>query len=278
MSTATALVVVLAAGALTVVVTMGVTALVARRLDRVAVVDIAWGAGFAVVALVTAGMAQVLGHGTAWRRWLVAAMVVTWGLRLAWHLRRRAGGEHRGAEDPRYTAMLGGSLSEVGLPTVVRRVFAVQGAALWFVAIPVMTGALLTASWWPAVVAGVLVWAVGLVFEVVGDAQLAAHKRLPRDERPQVLDTGLWRYTRHPNYFGDALVWWGVWLAAGVGSSWVAALATVACPALMTLVLVRVTGARLLERTMMTRPGYPEYAARTSMFIPLPPRGGRPTG
>jgi len=265
-------VIVLAAGALTVAFAMGAAALRARQLDRVAVVDVAWGTGFVLVALVAAGLGQALGEGTTWRRWLVVAMVAAWGLRLAWHIRRRAIGEHAGAEDPRYAAMLGGSLSEVGFGTVVRRVFLVQGVAQWFVAAPVMVGAVLTASWWPAVIAGGLVWTVGWLFEVVGDRQLAAYKAQPRERRPQVLDTGLWRYTRHPNYFGDAAVWWGIWLVAGLGSGWVAALATVACPAAMTVFLVQVTGARLLEQTMMERPGYPEYAARTSMFFPLPPK------
>jgi steroid 5-alpha reductase family enzyme len=90
------------------------------------------------------------------------------------------------------------------------------------------------------------------------------------------MDRGLWRYTRHPNYFGDACVWWGLWLVAGLGSGWVAGLATVLAPVAMTYFLVFATGARLLERTMMRRDGYPEYAARTSMFLPLPPR--RPRG
>ncbi|WP_278259967.1 DUF1295 domain-containing protein [Nocardioides convexus] len=87
-----------------------------------------------------------------------------------------------------------------------------------------------------------------------------------------MLDTGLWRYTRHPNYFGDACVWWGIWLAGGLASGWAAGLATVLAPVVMTYFLVFATGARLLEQTMMQRPGYPEYAARTSGFLPLPPR------
>ena len=90
-----------------------------------------------------------------------------------------------------------------------------------------------------------------------------------------MLDIGLWRYTRHPNYFGDSCVWWGIWLAGGLASGWVAGLATVIAPIVMTFFLVEATGAKLLEQTMMQRPGYPEYAARTSKFVPLPPRGRR---
>ena len=111
------------------------------------------------------------------------------------------------------------------------------------------------------------VWLVGVVFESVGDAQLAAYKRDP--DRGPVMDRGLWRYTRHPNYFGDACVWWGILLVTA--SAWPGVL-TVLSPVAMTYFLVFATGARLLEETMMKRPGYPEYAARTSMFVPLPPK------
>ena len=114
------------------------------------------------------------------------------------------------------------------------------------------------------------VWAVGVLFETVGDAQLAAYKRDP--DRGPVMDRGLWSWSRHPNYFGDACVWWGIWLAGGLASGWLPGLASVVAPVAMTVWLVWITGARLLERTMMKRPGYPEYAARTSMFVPLPPR------
>ena len=116
---------------------------------------------------------------------------------------------------------------------------------------------------------GVAVWAVGLAFEAVGDAQLAAYKKDP--DRGPVMDRGLWRYTRHPNYFGDSTVWWGIFLVCA--SAWPGVL-TILSPVAMTYFLVFATGARLLERTMMKRPGYPEYAARTSMFLPLPPKKG----
>src|SRR3954452_20806264 len=102
---------------------------------------------------------------------------------------------------------------------------------------------------------GVAVWAVGVWFEAVGDAQLAAYKRDP--DRGPVMDRGLWSWTRHPNYFGDACVWWGIWLAGGLASGWVAGLVSLAAPITMTVWLVWVTGAKLLERSMMKRPGYP---------------------
>jgi steroid 5-alpha reductase family enzyme len=262
----------LLAGLVAVTISMGFAAARARQLDKAAVVDVAWGAGFVLVAVASVVVGTGFDAGTGWRRWLVAGLVAVWGLRLARHIRVRAVGEHQGKEDPRYAEMLGGAPSQIGMRTVVRRVFLVQGFVQWFVAGPVMLGAVLTVEWWPVVAAGVLVWATGFFFEVVGDRQLAAYKARPRDARPLVMDQGLWRYTRHPNYFGDACIWWGIWLVAGLGSGWAAGLATIACPAAMTYFVYQVTGAKLLEKTMMQRPGYPEYAARTSIFVPLPPR------
>ena len=148
------------------------------------------------------------------------------------------------------------------------------------IALPIAVGSATEVRWWPFVVVGVVVWLVGLGFETVGDAQLAAYRRQPRDERPPVLDTGLWRWTRHPNYFGDACVWWGIWLVAGLSSGWVAGLATLVAPIAMTWFLIGVTGVRMTEEHMMERPAYRAYAERTSMFFPLPrrsPAAGRHT-
>ena len=248
----------------TAAVLMTGTALIARAVGRVAVVDVAWGLGFVAIAATTAIATD---EGGA-RRWVVLALVGAWGLRLAWHIRRRAVGH---GEDPRYETLLGGPLHEVGLPVAIRKVFLVQGVALWLISLPVQVGAALPVRWWALVVAGALLWALGLVFESVGDAQLAAYKANP--DRGPVMDRGLWAWTRHPNYFGDACVWWGIWLAGGLASGWWAGLLTLVAPLAMTYFLVFATGARLLESTMMRRAGYPEYAARTSMFFPLPPRG-----
>ena len=255
----------LAVGLLTAAVLMTATALVARSIGRVAVVDVAWGLGFVAIAVTTA----VVGAGDASRRWVLPVLVGLWGLRLAWHIRRRAVGA---GEDPRYEELLGGPVDEVGFGVAVRKVFLVQGAAMWFISLPVQVGAALDVAWWPVVVAGCLLWLVGVVFEATGDAQLAAYRKDP--DRGPVMDRGLWAWTRHPNYFGDACVWWGLWLVGGLASGWLPGLLTILAPVAMTWFLVFATGARLLERTMMQRPGYPEYAARTSMFFPLPPRRG----
>jgi steroid 5-alpha reductase family enzyme len=243
----------------TAVVAMTLTALVARRIGRVNVVDVTWGLALIAVALVCAVLSPT------WEAWLLVGMTAVWGGRLSWHVQARS----RGAgEDPRYVELLGGG----GFGVAVRKVFVVQGAAVWLVSLPLQAAAVTTLAWTWAVVLGVVVWAVGLFFEVVGDAQLAAYRSRPRDQRPPVLDTGLWAWTRHPNYFGDACVWWGIWLAGAVSAGWLPALVTVAAPALMTHFLRNVTGAKLMERTMSQRPGWDEYAARVPLFVPRPPR------
>jgi steroid 5-alpha reductase family enzyme len=264
-----ALLVALAAVAVVAAGVMMATALVARRQGRVVVVDIAWGVALTLAGLVSAVVGTALDEGHPWRSWVVAAAVGSWGLRLSWHIHRRTSG----AEDPRYERLMGGPLDEVGMGVAIRKVFAIQGPAVCLVALPVTVGAVSDVEWWPLVWIGLALWGVGIVFESVGDAQLAAYRSQPRDERPAVLDTGLWRYTRHPNYFGDACVWWGIWLASAAASGWIQALTTVTAPAAMSYFLVYATGARLLEQTMMQRPAYREYAARTSMFVPLPPKG-----
>jgi steroid 5-alpha reductase family enzyme len=264
----TAILAALAIGAVVAAVVMTVTAFVGRRQGRVVVVDVAWGIALTLAAVGAAVMGAVLDEGTPWRAWLLAAVVAAWGLRLSSHIYRRIG--H--AEDPRYEKLMGGSLDEVGMGVAVRKVFGIQGAAVCLVALPVSVGAVTDVEWTPLVVVGLVLWLVGNVFEAVGDAQLAAYRKQPRDTRPPVLETGLWRYTRHPNYFGDACVWWGLWLAGGMASGPVAGAATVVAPLAMTYFLVWATGAKPLEEMMMKRPAYRDYARRTSMFVPLPPK------
>jgi steroid 5-alpha reductase family enzyme len=137
------------------------------------------------------------------------------------------------------------------------------------VSLPIQAAASRVAEITLAAVPGMVLFAVGLAFESVGDAQLAAFKADPAS-RGQVLDRGLWRYTRHPNYFGDFCVWWGLWLVAVTagGTLW-----TAIGPIVMSVLLIRVSGKGLLEKTIgRRRPGYDEYVRRTSGFFPLPPR------
>ena len=248
---------------LVVVVLMVATAIEGQRQGRVSVVDTSWGLGFVAVALVAA----FAGDGPVWRRLLLVVLVTIWGLRLAWHMHRRNSGK---GEDPRYAEMLSG---QPGHPLVVaiRKVYAIQGLSIWFVSLPIQVSASAGGGivWLSAVGAGL--WLLGVVFEAVGDRQLAAFKADP-STRGTVMDRGLWAWTRHPNYFGDSCVWWGIYLVSA--SAWPGVL-TVLSPVAMTYFLVFATGARLLERHMAERPGYAEYQQRTSYFLPRPPRRAR---
>lgn len=242
------------------VVVHGVTFLVGRNIGRYNVVDVAWGIGFIVVAAVSAG----LGDGDLFRRLLLLVLIAIWAGRLSWHMVVKSAGK---GEDPRYADLLGGDFSA---GHVIRKVFVIQGAATWFVALPVQLSATIgptPAALRPVLIAGVVVWGIGLAFEAIGDHQLRRFKADPA-HRGQIMDRGLWSWTRHPNYFGDSCVWWGLWLVSICG--WLS-LVTVPAPALMTYFLVYATGARLAEKFMAGRPGFAEYCSRTSFFIPIPP-------
>ena len=261
------------AAALAVAVVMAGAALWSRRIQRYAVVDAAWGAAFVAAAAVGAVAAQAASggsSGTTARRWLLVVLVAVWGGRLTWHLLGRV--TTAGHDDPRYEQMMGRPFREVPFGRVLVKVFLLQGVAVAIVSAPVVAGEALApdGAWAWQVVPGVMLWAAGLVFEAVGDAQLAAYKADP--DRGPVLDTGLWAWTRHPNYFGDACVWWGLWLVGGVASGPWVALATLPGPVVMTWFLTVVSGARLTDRRMEGRPGWAEYAAKTPMFLPRPPR------
>jgi len=124
----------------------------------------------------------------------------------------------------------------------------------------------------PVLIAGVALWVVGVLFEAVGDHQLRRFKADPAN-KGVIMDRGLWAWTRHPNYFGDACVWWGLWLASIAAWS---SLLTVLSPVLMTYFLVYATGAKLTEKYMRNRPGFAEYRSRTSFFVPTPPKSRLP--
>lgn len=248
------------AAVLAVVVVHTVTFFVARRVGRYNVVDIAWSIGFVAVAAVAAAV----GTGDLFRRLLLLVLTALWGLRLAGFLYVKTKG---GGEDPRYRDLLRGDFSA---GAVIRKVFAVQAVATWFVSLPLQLSAVLgptPSALLPVTIAGVIVWAVGMTFEAVGDHQLRAFKADPAN-KGVIMDRGLWAWTRHPNYFGDAMVWWGLWLVTIAG--WIS-LSTVLSPVLMTYLLVYVTGGRLTEKYMRNRPGFSEYQSRTSFFVPRPP-------
>ncbi|MGH3414503.1 MAG: DUF1295 domain-containing protein [Marmoricola sp.] len=234
-------------------------ALYARRTGRLATVDSWWGPAFVVVAVV----ALVLGGGDLPRRVVLAVLATAWGIRLGWHIHRR----NAGREDPRYRRLLErtpGGFVRVALT----RVFVPQAVLVWVISTPLQVSAASGPGVRWVLVLGVVVWAVGYGFEAVGDAQLARFKADP-DNHGRLMDRGLWSWTRHPNYFGDACVWWGLYLVAA--SAW-PGVCTVASPAIMTALLVWGSGVRMTERAMAGRPGWTAYAARTSVFLPRPPR------
>ncbi|AYF75860.1 DUF1295 domain-containing protein [Nocardia yunnanensis] len=239
-----------------------VTYLIGRRIGRYNVVDVIWGPGFVLVAAV--GLA--FGDGAPWRRTVLFALVAIWGTRLGWHLARRTAGH---GEDPRYDALL--DRHGRSAPTVITRIFLTQAVAQWVISLPIQVSAAAgdtRGPGWVLVAAGVLVWAIGVCFEALGDRQLARFKADPA-HRGRIMDEGLWAWTRHPNYFGDFCVWWGLWLIAA--SAW-PGLLTGFAPMIMSYLLIRGTGARMLERAMRDRPGYADYQARTAYFFPRPPR------
>jgi steroid 5-alpha reductase family enzyme len=257
----------LLATAAALLVMMAVTFAVALRAGQHSVVDTAWGLGIALAALVS--LLVSAGHGQPARRYLLLAVSVIWGLRLAGYVTWR---NHGKGEDPRYRDLLSRARGNPNL-YALRSVYLLQAAILWLACLPIQAGMLERAPVGPLAVLGAAVWLGGFVFESVGDWQLARFKADPRHQG-LIMDRGLWRYTRHPNYFGDFCMWWGVFLIA-LGS-W-AELATIIAPLLMTYILTRGTGQRLTDRRMAaTRPQYADYAARTSGFIPLPPRSGKP--
>ncbi len=196
---------------------------------------------------------------------LMLVMVTLWGLRLSAHLTIRKWGE---PEDFRYQAFRARwqPFWLMSLPVV----FLLQGVLALMVSLPlqaVLSDTDPSGLGWLDWI-GVMVWALGLIFESVGDEQLRRFKA-DAANRGKVMDQGLWRYTRHPNYFGDSVVWWGIWLVAAAAGAWWSVIG----PVLMTYLLIRVSGVAMLERKIdKRRPGYDDYKSRTSAFVPRPPR------
>ena len=248
-----------------VVLVLGATFVASRIAKKHSVIDTAWGLLFVAIAVAT--FATSAGHGCLARRWLLLVLPVLWGLRLAQHIGRRTIGK---PEDPRYAELLAKAKGNPDL-YALRMVYLLQGVLAFLIAAPILVGAYEGGHVGVVGWLGVAVWVVGVFFEAVGDAQMERFRRDPAN-KGKVIDVGLWRYTRHPNYFGDACVWWGIFLVAA--GSWPGVL-TVPAPVVMTLLLTKGSGARILERHMSARPGWAEYAERTSPFIPWPPKKRR---
>lgn len=237
--------------------------LISVRLQDVSFIDSFWPTGFVIVAAATFA---VTGPATI-HHYLLLGLTTVWGARLAVYLFLRW---RREGPDPRYTAMLKNSAGSIHLASL-GKVFLLQGVILWIVSLPVQAGPLMATGAAPGAVAwiGLALAIIGILFESIGDLQLQNFRADPANTG-QVMNRGLWRYTRHPNYFGDACVWWGIYLVALDAG---APLWTAAGPALLNWTLLKWSGAALLERRLKhRRPGYEAYIAQTSGFIPWPPK------
>lgn len=262
---------------------------IAVAIRDVSFIDAFWAFGMVLLALASAAQVGIEGvHAAA-----ILALTALWGLRLSIHLfvRWRAHGE-----DPRYTRIMARTMERRGwswAQTALLTVFLTQAPLLFLTCLPAQIGMWASAvnskpaegliglirmgGAFPPPSLGVIGWAgvaaalTGIAFESIGDAQLDAFRKNPAN-KGKVLDTGLWRYTRHPNYFGDALTWWGIWLIAADIGLW-AAVASVIGPIFLTFTLTRWSGKALLEKGLhKTRPGYADYVQRTSGFFPWPPK------
>jgi len=247
-------------GLAAVLIAGALTWLLSLPLRNVSIVDSLWSLLFLLQAGVFAFGAEHIGP----RSVLVLVLVSIWALRLSIFIAWR---NHGHGEDRRYQAIRARNQPNFEFKSLYL-VFLLQGVLAWIIALP-LWGATLTANaLLPLDVAGGALWLVGIAFEAGGDWQLARFKANPAN-RGKVMDTGLWRLTRHPNYFGDFCVWWGFYLiAASAGAWW-----SVPGPLLMSFLLMRVSGVTLLEKDIgERRPQYAQYVARTNAFFPWLPK------
>ncbi|WP_432769423.1 MAG: DUF1295 domain-containing protein [Sphingopyxis sp.] len=245
---------------------------VAVRIRDVSFIDAFWAFGMGLLAWSSAFQAGFAApHGK-----LLLGLTTLWGLRLAIHLGLRWA---RQGEDPRYARIMARTMEAKRWSwarTALLTVFLTQAPLLFITCLPAQLGIWASAAV-PLPGVGVVGWIgvaaalTGIAFESIGDWQLDRFRADPANQG-RVLDSGLWRYTRHPNYFGDALTWWGIWLVAVDTGHW-AAVASVVGPVFLTFTLTRWSGKALLEKGLhKTRPDYAAYVQRTSGFIPWPPK------
>ena len=234
--------------------------LLSLPLRNVSIVDSMWSLMFLLAALTYT--AEQASPGP--RAWLVITLVGLWSIRLAAYISWRNRGH---GEDFRYQKIRANNEPGFAFKSLYI-VFGLQAALAWVVSLPLLAAINSTAplGWLDAI--GAALWLAGMVFEAGGDWQLVRFKGNPANQG-KVLDTGLWRYTRHPNYFGDFCVWWGLFLIALAAGGWW----SVAGPLVMSLLLLKVSGVALLEKDIgERRPAYRAYVRRTNAFFPGPPR------
>jgi steroid 5-alpha reductase family enzyme len=225
------------------------------------IVDIAWGAGFIMVALLT----FFLAGGFEARHVLISGLVLVWGIRLALHIYFRNRGR---GEDFRY-AKWRREWGKWVVPRSFFQIFMLQGVFLILIALPIiLVNGSSEAGLMPLDAAGAVLWLVGFFFEAVGDSQLSRFKKNP-ENRGKIMMGGLWKYTRHPNYFGEAAMWWGIFLIAlSVRNGW----AAVISPLTITFLLLKVSGVAMLEKKYAGNSEFAGYARRTSAFLPWFPK------
>ena len=226
--------------------------------NDVSIVDSLWSLMFLLAAILYSIPFAELGV----RGLLVLGLVLIWSIRLSVHITVR---NHGKGEDRRYQQIRANNDPGFRFKSLYI-VFGLQAVLAWIISVPLLLAINSSAPLSMLDAVGVALWLIGMVFEVVGDYQLLRFKRDPAN-RGRVLDSGLWRYTRHPNYFGEATIWWGYYLiAVAGGGAW-----SVYAPLLMTLLLLKVSGVSLLEKDIEERrPDYREYILRTNAFIPGP--------
>lgn len=279
--------------AATLIVCLTLLWAISYKIKDASIIDIFWGAGFGIVAIVCIVNSQAM---TPYL-WLLAAMPIIWAVRLSGYLAKRNLGH---GEDKRYVAMQerakkNGKTEDQWRKRSYFNIFLGQGLLIAIISAPVWvamatgleaygpqetTDQNVILSGLKAIPIGLLailgaaLWLIGFLFETIGDFQLAqfmkANKNYdgPKEDKP-VLNSGLWKYTRHPNYFGNACMWWGIWIVACAAPwGWV----TIFAPIVMTILLTRVSGRDLLERDMKKRKAYRDYIEKTSGFFPLPPK------
>ncbi len=252
-----------AALTVSVVLYMTVWFVISIALKRSDVADTAWGLGFIVVAW----GAYVLAHSPGGVALLINILVTIWGLRLSIHIFLR--NRHK-TEDRRYAEMRAKWGKAVIIRTYVS-VFLTQGLLLLLISTPLILANGLEQSEHLWQYLGLIIWVVGFIFETVGDWQLTCFIQDPAN-KGKLMTTGLWHYTRHPNYFGEVTQWWGIFVLS-LGS-WPAYLGILG-PVVITVLILKISGIPLLERKMQENPAFAAYAAKTSKFIPLPPHTQR---
>lgn len=234
--------------------------LLSLALKDASIIDIFWGPGFVILAWFYFWHSP--GPGSL-RNVLLCSMVSIWGVRLAWHIGRRNLGK---GEDFRYKGWREAGGKNYWWISFLR-VFLLQGILMWIISSPLMMAMSdsIVFSLTTLDKVGITLWLIGFLFETVGDWQLKQFKANP-ENAGKVMDRGLWRYTRHPNYFGDALLWWGYFMfALDQTGGWI----FIFSPVLMTFLLMQVSGVALLEKSLSdSKPAYRDYIARTSAFLP----------